>query len=104
MCECGEVNTIEHAPNECKLRLIDRDEILKELNGIYMCNKIPARVGLYDYLHFSFFGLDFEKLTIKDRRRTVEIIKSTISKMIIYVEGKTGKIEIDDENIETQDE
>ena len=79
MCECGEVNSIEHAPNDCKLRLIDRNEILKELNRIYMCNKIPAKVGLYVYLHFSFFGLNFEKLTIKDRRRTVEIIKSTIS-------------------------
>ncbi len=51
-----------------------------------------------------FSAWDFEKLTIKDRRRTVEIIKSTISKMIIDVEGKTGKIEIDDENIDAQDD
>ena len=43
-------------------------------------------------------------LTMKDRRKIVEIIKSTISKMIIEVESKTGKVDVDVENFESRDE
>jgi hypothetical protein len=88
VCEkCQQDNTQEHALNDCYEQKIDRIKLMRQIDEIFIRNKIKLKSNLYDYFIAIYFTIDTNKkdgfgFVKRDIRQLVKIMKDTIRTLI----------------------
>jgi hypothetical protein len=99
---CGYLNNPRYESNVCSHKLKERDKIKKKIEKIFINNDMGKRKTLYYYFPAIYFTMD--KINNKDRTSLINILKSSINKLIIVDKSKNilEKInEVEPENEES---
>jgi len=100
-CSCGADNTPDHGANHCPIVLKNRDEILRQFEGLFESIGVKRKNNLFEYLHAVYFSID----GVQDRtlvRKLVELMKTTILQLIMNDKSQDGRkpeAELDDDEL-----